>query len=157
MQREFDAWTYGDEVEDAYWQRWHMLVEQQAEQPESCYVPDAYEDNPEVYNFDGWLPWSREQELNQRIEDSLPPQSGYKPFSNKRWATNRKARYVRRDGSPRGHWCDGVSHKDVMLLERAARTGMKRLLRNIRDGVVDPDAVHLTAQSSTLDEELMNA
>jgi hypothetical protein len=61
---------------------------------------------------------------------------------------------VRRDGSPRGHWHDGISHE---RLERAARTSMKRLLRDIRDGVVDPDAVHLTAQSNALDEELMNA
>lgn len=104
MRRELDAWTYKDEVEDAYWQRWHMLVEQQAGQPESfesCYVPDAYEDNPEVYNFDGWFPWSREQELNRRIYASLPPRLDDKPTSKKRWGTNRKARHVRRDRSPR--------------------------------------------------------
>lgn len=154
MRRELDAWMSFDDVEDAYWELWR----QKTTLYETYYGADPYdyrtevvEDNPEAYYE--WKPWSREQELSQRIEDSLPPHSGRKPFSKKCWGTNRKARYVRRDGSPRGHWHDGISHEDVLRLERAARTSMKRLLRDIRDGVVDPDAVHLTAQSNALDEE----
>ncbi len=88
----------------------------------------GYEPNPEADT-----PLASCNDLWDRIFTSLPPQPGYKP-SKKRRVSDRKARYERRDGSPRSKCKRDVDKWSNCNLRRGARRHDKMALVNVGIG-----------------------
>lgn len=123
MRSSMDAWTYFDEIEDCYDERSEGAWQQRLESLEAWH----YEDNPEVYDWDGYPEFD---DLGDRIVEALAPDA-YKQPSKKRRVSDRKARYERRDGSPRDKRKRGVCKWGNDNLRRGARRRDSMALANI--------------------------